>query len=124
MIDQHEKEYVVQFFMGSNDSFTHIRVQILLMDPMSSIDRVLSLTLKEEKQQKVLGAFVMTESVALRSTNIVSPGSNNKHHPKQRSKLVCTHCCLTGHTVETCYKLHGYPLGFLQNPRTITSSLN
>jgi len=23
--------------------------------------------------------------------------------------LICSHCNLTGHTVEKCYKLHGYP---------------
>jgi hypothetical protein len=29
-----------------------------------------------------------------------------KDHP------TCSHCGAAGHTVEKCYKVHGYPLGF------------
>jgi hypothetical protein len=25
---------------------------------------------------------------------------------------MCTHCGMAGHTVDKCYKLHGFPLGF------------
>ncbi|XP_057953865.1 uncharacterized protein LOC131148145 [Malania oleifera] len=71
LIDQHKKEYVVQFFMGLNDSFTHIQGQILLMDPTSSIDNVLSLTLQEEKQRNVVGSSLMTENVALLTKDVL-----------------------------------------------------
>ena len=30
----------------------------------------------------------------------------------RRRSLFCTHCNMTGHTVDKCYKLHGYPLGY------------
>ncbi|KAF5447720.1 hypothetical protein F2P56_033249, partial [Juglans regia] len=124
VIDQHQKEYVVQFLMGLNDSFTHIRGQILLMDPMPSIDRVLSLTLQEEKQRKVVGSPLMTETAALFSKNVNLPGTMIKNYQKQRPKPICTHCGLTGHTVDRCYKLHGYPPGYRQNPITKTSSVH
>ena len=36
--------------MGLNETFTQVRGQILLMDPMPQIDRVFSLLRQEEKQ--------------------------------------------------------------------------
>ena len=39
-------------------------------------------------------------------TNLVNSGGKGKDRP------VCTHCGKTGHTVDKCYKLHGFPPGF------------
>ncbi|XP_057975992.1 uncharacterized protein LOC131163422 [Malania oleifera] len=119
VIEQHQKEYVVQFLMGLNDSFTHSRGQILHMDLMPSIDRVLSLTLQEEKQRKVVGSSLMTDTAALFSKNVLA--TMVKNHQKQRPRPICTHCGFTEHTIDKCYKLHGYPPGYRQNSRTKTS---
>ena len=40
-------------------------------------------------------------------TNLVNSGGEGKDRP------VCTHCGKTGHTMDKCYKLHGFPLGFM-----------
>lgn len=48
LININEKEYFVQFLIGLNDSFTHVQGHIMLMDPITSIDWVLSLILREE----------------------------------------------------------------------------
>ncbi|KAL9691906.1 hypothetical protein QQ045_012333 [Rhodiola kirilowii] len=40
-----------------------------------------------------------------------SASSNRPRKPP----LFCTHCQLQGHVKETCYKLHGYPLGYKFN---------
>ena len=39
--------------------------------------------------------------------------SGNKAGPKKERPL-CTHCNMLGHTVDKCYKLHGYPPGYKQ----------
>lgn len=31
---------------------------------------------------------------------------------RKGDRPLCTHCGLQGHTVDRCYKLHGYPLGY------------
>ena len=31
---------------------------------------------------------------------------------QKRDKPTCSHCGLIGHTMERCYKLHGYPPGY------------
>ncbi|XP_068651725.1 uncharacterized protein [Aristolochia californica] len=40
LIDMQQQEYVMRFLMGLNDSFSHIRGQILLNDPLPSINKV------------------------------------------------------------------------------------
>ncbi|KAF3972904.1 hypothetical protein CMV_003616 [Castanea mollissima] len=36
---------------------------------------------------------------------------DSKGGPKKERPL-CTHCNMLGHTVDKCYKIHGYPLGY------------
>lgn len=43
----------MNFLMGLNDSFSQTRGQILLMDPLPSINRVFSLIVQEEKQKSL-----------------------------------------------------------------------
>ncbi|XP_068655790.1 uncharacterized protein [Aristolochia californica] len=50
LIDYHNMEYVMSFLMGLDDSFSHVRGQLLLMDPMPPLNRVFSLVVQEEQQ--------------------------------------------------------------------------
>ncbi|XP_016193073.1 uncharacterized protein LOC107634006 [Arachis ipaensis] len=45
-----DQEYVMLFLMGLNKNLANVRSQILLSDPLPSIDKVFSLVLQEEKQ--------------------------------------------------------------------------
>uniref|UniRef100_A0A2N9J5R4 Retrotransposon Copia-like N-terminal domain-containing protein n=1 Tax=Fagus sylvatica TaxID=28930 RepID=A0A2N9J5R4_FAGSY len=42
----------------------------------------------------------------------VSRSAPAKQGFQKRDKPTCSHCGLIGHTMEKCYKLHGYPLGY------------
>ncbi|KAJ0089079.1 hypothetical protein Patl1_33171 [Pistacia atlantica] len=48
---------LMQFLMGLNDSFDHVRNQILVMDPLPTINKAYSMILRVEKQRKVHVAF-------------------------------------------------------------------
>ena len=50
MYDLLESHKVVQFLMRLNVKYTHSKDQILLMDPLPSINKVHSMALKVEKQ--------------------------------------------------------------------------
>ena len=60
--------------------------------------------------QRTMGNSIRVESTALatKSLNFSSSG----HNFKGKERLLCTHCGKLGHTVDKCYKLHGFPLGF------------
>lgn len=49
LLDHLQSECVLIFHMGLNEQFVHVRGQIILMDPMSSIDQVFALVLQDEK---------------------------------------------------------------------------
>ena len=105
----HHREAIMQLLMGLNDSFSHIQGQILLMDPIPSVDKVYSLLIQDEKQSSIgqgssNGPFV--ESTAL-AGKVMIHGS--KPFKKGKERPTCSHCGLLGHTIEKCYKVHGYP---------------
>lgn len=43
IVENRERDYILQFFMGLNDSYSHISGQILLNDPLPSMNKVFSL---------------------------------------------------------------------------------
>lgn len=114
------------FLVGLNDSYAHIRGQILLIDPLPAINKVFYVVLQEERQLSISINPPSHETVAmLARTNSQSQqqyrfGKQNVQRPFQQNvqqsfckeRHLFTHCGFLGHTVDKCYKLHGYPLGF------------
>lgn len=47
------EEKLMQFLLGLNDSYDHVRNQILLMDPFPSINKAYNMVLNVEKQREV-----------------------------------------------------------------------
>nr|XP_023915870.1 uncharacterized protein LOC112027432 [Quercus suber] len=87
------------------------------MDPIPSLSKVYSLMIQEETQRSIPNTSVVkVDSTALAvkvstdqansAINLVNSGGKSKDRP------VCTHCGKTGHTMDKCYKLHGFPPGF------------
>ncbi|XP_061368074.1 uncharacterized protein LOC133311079 [Gastrolobium bilobum] len=100
-----EHERSLQFLMGLNDSFSSTRAQILLMEPLPSLGRVFSLVVQEERQRNIHSHH----SVGYPSS---VPTVNATQMPGKPRRPFCTHCSMTGHTIEKCFHLHGYPPGF------------
>ncbi|KAI9169891.1 hypothetical protein LWI28_019167 [Acer negundo] len=62
----------------------------------------------------------VSEAVAFNSKNqLTQPISTTASSFKpKRDRPVCTHCGVLGHTIEKCYKLHGYPPGYKTRPKS------
>ncbi|XP_020235521.1 uncharacterized protein LOC109815266 [Cajanus cajan] len=91
------------FLMGLNEGYSHIRGQILLMDPIPSIEKVFSLVMQEEKQQEIGIAENSNDTPTVFTYKSGSNDSSSKNRPK------CEHCQKLCHTKDKCFKLHGYP---------------
>jgi hypothetical protein len=52
-LDYYHQDYIFQFLMGLNDTFSQVRGQILLINPLPSINKVFSLVLQEERQREI-----------------------------------------------------------------------
>ena len=93
--------------MGLNDSFSHIRGQILLMDPLPSVNKVLSLVIQEEKLKEISVKSLTHDTAALMTKSAATPNrfvkqSNRKDTP------VCTHFGVSGQTAEKCYNMDSH----------------
>ncbi|KAJ1423843.1 Retrovirus-related Pol polyprotein from transposon TNT 1-94 [Sesbania bispinosa] len=119
-----ESEYVMTFLMGLNDSFSQIRGQILLSDPLPSIRSVFSLVFQEETQQEIVitspSPLAHSDNMSFAVNNSQSATCKSRFNKKERPK--CAHRNMLGHTKDKCYKLVGYPPNYFTNRST--SSVN
>ncbi|XP_073128240.1 uncharacterized protein [Henckelia pumila] len=111
-----QMDYTMTFLMGLNDSFAHVRSQILLTDPLPSITRVFALIVQEERQ-RVIGSSIPDiygngMAFAIKGENSQKYTTSRVLFKPQRGRPYCTSCKAPGHTIETCYKIHGYPPGY------------
>ena len=106
----HQTEYVMTFLMGLSESFTPARGQVLLMDPIPPINRVFALISQEEKQRTMVSQSYLNQDPTNSLTMLAKSDSKTKH--QKRDQPICTYYKNPGHTVDKCYKLHGFPLGY------------
>jgi hypothetical protein len=114
---KHQRQYVYQFLMELNESFSHIRGQILLIDLLPPMNKVFSLVLQEERQPSLsVSSLSFNQSTTALLSKTVPPTQNrfvnNKGNSTRKDHPTCSHCGLTSHTMEKCYRLHGFPPGF------------
>jgi len=53
IMDNRERDYILQFLMGLNDSYSHICGQLLLNDPLPPMYKVFSLFIQEERKRMI-----------------------------------------------------------------------
>jgi len=81
-----------------------------MMTPFPSMSQVYSLLVQEERQRQVKHEPQFLGENALFTVGTTKPVANLPKRPdNRRSPLFCDHCKKSGHTMEKCYKLHGYP---------------
>ncbi|XP_073271547.1 uncharacterized protein [Primulina huaijiensis] len=127
----HQMDYVLTFLMGFNESFSQVRMFAMIIQEerhrqiglqcatIESADGMaftvkgeatkFSPTLRGEATKISFGGM----GSALRnqpSTSSGRPRFNPRTYPKERP--FCSACNMNGHTVDTCYKIPGYPPGF------------
>lgn len=128
---------LMQFLMGLNDTFDHIRNQILVMDPLPSINKAYSIVLRVEKQREVHIIFPETNNntaMLVKTTEYMrdsggrigyyrgsgrgrfnrgnynsARGNTRRFGVTEKENSHCDHCNMNGHTRDVCFKLNGYP---------------
>ncbi|XP_025608274.1 uncharacterized protein [Arachis hypogaea] len=110
-----QAEYIHCFLMGLDESFSQIRGQISLLEPLPTINKVLFLVTQEEKH-RAIGASLNSASqnqVAFLARNQQPPQSQGRCRGMvKKDRPLCSYCEILGHTINKCYKIHGYPPNF------------
>ncbi|XP_072077273.1 uncharacterized protein [Arachis hypogaea] len=123
VIKSHRAEdQVTRFLRGLNDQYSGVRSQVMLMEPLPSINVVFSLLTQQERQAHSLGptSHIMAHFAIPSNTAEAQYGrgrGRGRGGRSQatgrgqggRSRVQCAHCGKTGHTVDVCYKKHGFP---------------
>lgn len=110
LLEEDETSKIIQFLMGLNDNFNNIRGQILNMKLRPVLNDIYNM-LDQDESQRMIGnhtkgtpnptAFQMQSMQSENNQILLAHGGFQK--PK------CSHFHHIGHTVEKCYKVHGYP---------------
>ncbi|KAM0048148.1 putative RNA-directed DNA polymerase [Helianthus debilis subsp. tardiflorus] len=103
-----EDQRLVQFLMGLNLSYDTIRSNILMMQPLPSINHAYALLIQDEKQREIHSTNHFASDSA--SMNVHSNSQTGKYDNKKN--LVCSNCKKSGHTVNKCYRIIGFPKDF------------
>ncbi|KAH0734514.1 hypothetical protein KY285_010221 [Solanum tuberosum] len=117
-----QDERLVQFLMGLNDSYCSARGNILIISPLPSISNAYTLLIQEEKHREMnttpkypgeSSSFIVTgtNNGGQRSYGLTLKGQRVQFDNKKFG-LVCRYCKKSGHTIDKCFKLHGYPANF------------
>nr|XP_016500883.1 PREDICTED: uncharacterized protein LOC107819297 [Nicotiana tabacum] len=124
-----EDQHLFQFLSGLNESYSTINSSIMLMSPLPSISKAYSLLQHDESQKEnqppALGFSGDSASFSTTTTNSTHVNQMNSPHntrpynqrinfdPKRNSPSVsCKYCKKPGHTIDKCYRLHGFPADF------------
>ena len=97
----HFQDLVMQFLMGLSDSYSQIKGQRNVGNSNVHIEST-ALVVKG------------SNSIVINSNSGFSGGKNSMG----KDRPICTHCGKHGHTMEKCFKLHGFPPGFKSKRKT------
>lgn len=113
MSDRDEKERVMQFLMGLNDSYAAVHGQILLMQPLPDTRKAYSLVHQQEKQVEV---SLNRNNINLHAMNVTH---NREAAAPKGNTLQCSYCDQKYHTVDRCFYLIGFPPGHKYHGKSV-----
>lgn len=111
-----QEQNMIHFLMGLNESYTSVRGNLLMMNPLPSLGQTYSLLIQEEMQRQVnTTTHFLSDSASSFSAGTQKQSYPRKPDGRRNSQIFCHHCKRQGHTIDKCYKIHGYPNKQLQS---------
>lgn len=114
-----QRSRVTKFLMGLNESFDQIRRHVLMLKPIPTIEEAFNIVTQDERQ-RVIKPVTRIDNVAFQSSapSLMSQGQAEDAYvaayntSRMNQRPVCTHCGKSGHTIQKCFKIHGFPPGY------------
>ncbi|CAO2838307.1 unnamed protein product [Amaranthus hypochondriacus] len=119
LAQERDDERTHQFLIGLDPTqFSHVQSNMLMQDPLPSLNTVFSKAITEERNLSLLRSNDRkTEAIGfatqVHSQNRTSKGrgmfNRGTGSTSQSNGLICTHCHKSGHDQSHCFELIGYP---------------
>jgi len=105
------RQKLLQFLMGLNESYEQARGHILMLILIPSVNQAYSMMIERESQRNMTNVTsqAMNMEIAAFSSG---RGTHNNNKPKKNWNVQCDHCKIMGHVKSDCYRLIGYPPDF------------
>ncbi|XP_071717863.1 uncharacterized protein [Rutidosis leptorrhynchoides] len=116
---------LMQFLMGLDDCYQAVRSNILTRETLPSVQTAFSIVSREESHINSSSSITLKPQ---QSAFLVSKTFDNKKKFGRgpNTNLKCTKCNMIGHTIDRCYEIVGYPLGWVKRNnntnRNVTSN--
>ena len=101
----------IMFLTGLIDQFSVVKTQVLLMDPLPSLNKVFSLVIQEESNNIFAPTLPTLDdsNVSINAYDARKPQGRGKGSYNKPPTRHCTFCNKNNHTVDFCYQKHGFP---------------
>ncbi|XP_076949829.1 uncharacterized protein LOC143622620 [Bidens hawaiensis] len=109
--DFNNRTKLMQFLMGLHDAYQPIRTTLLTKDPLPSVKAAFATISSDESHRGVVSSSKGQPTVFNAKFDV------KRKQTKQIPR--CTHCNLTGHTIDKCYELIGYPSNYKKKPNIL-----
>jgi len=107
------EDRIIQFLIGLNEEYQSLASQVLLMEPLPQINRVFSMIMQQERKTQFGIIAAPTSAIEDTNTGLVNVVDAQRQFGRGRggrsNGRVCSFCGRSNHTIETCYKKHGFP---------------
>ncbi|CAA0825574.1 Unknown protein [Striga hermonthica] len=132
VVQQDAETKLIQFLMGLSDVYDNVRNQIMLIDPLPTVNKAYSMLLTAERQRNIqteYGSKIDNASMvaktgfgrgnsfgqargATEGKGWDSAGRGKgfqRLSREEKARLICEKCGMRGHNTSTCFKIHGIP---------------
>lgn len=94
-----------------------------MMHPLPSVSQAFRLIIQEENHKEFSNSAQQPDAMAFSVARKFYPknhgdsaiSSQNFNKKKPGANYYCTNCKISGHSIDRCFKIHGFPAGFKPN---------
>ncbi|XP_022853917.1 uncharacterized protein LOC111375346 [Olea europaea var. sylvestris] len=117
VVQNQQRDWVMKFLMGLNESYKDLKAQILLMKPFPTLNEVYATIQQEEKRGNLRESRKQNSSLHKKDNYYrthcrIAGQSLERCFKANPNRPICSHCQMHGHKANKCFKLHGYPFGY------------
>ena len=108
---------LIEFLMKLNPKYQHIRSNILSMKELPSAAKAYRILMQEQTHQELSKTTLYEDlethdACRLEKRKFVDKAKNVQN---KKGSHFCEHCKVHGHSMERCWKIHGFPANYRPN---------